>query len=532
VRRTSRTGNDIFLDYQYRSLAAEIPVAKLRSYLAEREQARKDTSFEFWYSPPQSNGKSDVVKATDALARALVAAKASDMENTERELRSVMDSPGFAGLTDAQQRAATLLAGAIATEKRDWPRALTMSQRACKYMSADENDWMLRVNAGTMAGDWDDASQSLTTVAERWSTALHKMQDTTISRIVGKLESGSSNKFRLLSGLNKAAYERQDGVDLSFWWRDLVLLQVERGEIDEARRTLGKIAEPYALVSILADNRFAPIRAALSEEQSIPRAVENKIARLRARVQKQADKLAPTVSLGYALMESVRFSEMLQVSDAAIERVKSPTVAKTFSDYGEQFRWILDNRGRALRKLGRWDEYVAQLEEANKHPGDHADVVSHRINLASAYADLGRPKEARALLEDIDEHKASPYGNMQVAGVRLLSAALLGETAEVDRLIGYMHDHKDEALETYQEALLNAGHLDEAAQLLVSRIMDTRTRLGALMEVQQYTEVAELPPGERKLKENWRTVLASPEVQDAIRKVGVVSSYDLLPELT
>jgi thioredoxin-like negative regulator of GroEL len=155
--------------------------------------------------------------------------------------------------------------------------------------------------------------------------------------------------------------------------------------------------------------------------------------------------------------------------------------------------------------------------------------VSQIINLASLYNDMGKPKEARQVITEMSAENASSFGNMQATIERLAAADQLGDSAEVEKKLGFLREHKDDSLSTYQRALVSANRSDDAAKLLISRLQDPDQRMDALMEVQKY-EFPPLPKRAALWHKRWLAVLARPDVIDAINKVGVVSAYTMTPE--
>ena len=114
----------------------------------------------------------------------------------------------------------------------------------------------------------------------------------------------------------------------------------------------------------------------------------------------------------------------------------------------------------------------------------------------------------------------------QVANERLSSADQLGDRQGVMRWVGYLRDHAEDSLSTYQRGLLNANDIEGAAALLVSRLENPDHRMDALLEVQEF---ATDPIGERSLEMERRrqAMLTRPEVQAAISRVGFIHSYPL-----
>jgi tetratricopeptide (TPR) repeat protein len=279
---------------------------------------------------------------------------------------------------------------------------------------------------------------------------------------------------------------------------------------------------------VQADNRFAPIRAGAGPEV-LQAAIEKQIQQAREAVKAHPTKLQPVFRLMQVLIESLRFADALQVVDDAISAMSGSKGPKVYDDYRTYRVWLLDGRSRALFGLERWDDAVAQLVSARELPESGDANVSQTINLASEYNDLGKPREARATLAKLYTETASPYGLMQGAVERLASADQLGDAAEAEQQLGFLREHREDSLATYQRALISANRQNDAAQLLISRLQDPDQRVDALMEVQEYKEHPR-PPRAAEWHRRWKTVRNRPDVREAISKVGNVSEYPLMAE--
>src|SRR5258706_2797894 len=359
--QVSHQGRTIVLEYHYRTLDDQIPVAQLAEFLKQREKARSDTYFTLSYKPPTP--------------------------------------------------------------------------------AADEDPALKALKDALWSHDASEAMQALTTLAQRWPNALKDESADRIGRWVYQAPHAGVGRYKMLKALRDAHYVRQDESDLSFWWRDLGLLQLDRGEPSAAITNLKDVSVPYSLVSILADNRFAPVRSALGASLDVDAAISRQIERDRTAVSRHPEEIDPVVQLAYMLIFSQRCAEALQLSETAIARANSIGGTKAYTDYDKSFVWIFDIRSLALWGLGRFDEAVAQLQEASHRPENGGDNVSQVINLAGRYDDLGRAREARETLAGLGPAGASAYGQMQVAVELLNSAAQLEDTAEIERQLQFVSEH-------------------------------------------------------------------------------------------
>jgi hypothetical protein len=391
--------------------------------------------------------------------------------------------------------------------------------------NASAEDWSLRLSAAHSAGEKAEAASSLAVLAERWPEKLNDLEQSMVGRTVYDAPKTGPIRKQLLTALFNSGYTPQDD-DVSRWWRDLTLLQLHDGDEAAARKTFAKVKDPYVLIAASVDNRFEPVRGEITID--IPTAMEQEIQDAREGVAKRPDELTPVLRLTGFLAASLHYAQALQVADDAIKKMNGPTGPKVYKDYRAHRTWLLDERARALCALGRLDEGVAQLVSARFLPENGESNVSQTINLASLYNDMGKPTEAIQTLADVATGSTSPFGAMQVAIERLASADMTGDTAEAEKQLGFLREHRDDSLPSYQRALISANHQDEAAQLLISRLQDPDQRLEALMEVQKF-KLPPLPKRADQWHKRWDAMLARSDVKEAIGKVGVVSEYPLAP---
>ena len=376
-------------------------------------------------------------------------------------------------------------------------------------------DWLLRVEAGIAAGDATDTVLASKVVAERWPELLPQS-------LQGLEQAAEPVRYRVLVGLFNFSMPHEP-LGASGWWRDLALLQLERGEHAAAVATLARVANAYVAVSIEADRRFDPIRheAHIDVEEIAQRAVDA----AAKRAQSNPDKLQPLNELAGLLSESLMLPQVLQVADTAIEQVSKWGEA-AFSDYDPEYSELLDQRAQVLAAEGRWDAAVIQMKAASMLPENATGNVSQVIDLAALYNDLGRAQDARATLATLKPDNTSAVGLMQFHKETLRAALVLGDTHAADAALQFMDAHREDALDVYQQGLLAADRQDAGAKLMLQRLANARTRSAALLAVQEYEDVA-LTAVQQENQRRWKQLLARAEVKDAINRVGRVGSYHL-----
>lgn len=477
-------------------------------------------------APTSAQTPVERVEEADRMVRRL------DFGPADRILRGVIDSRDFQTLDPAHRHQALLLGARTALHLHDPRRGLSLLKRACEFPQAGADDWFERVWAASATHDQDDAATALVVLTRRWPKALLRFESSgdsgkqALGLAVAALRDSSSDadRYSVLSALLNTRFPEEPAL-ASAWWHDLALLQLARGERDAAVTTLARVTGAYVVISIEADKRFDPIRRELSAKLDVTATAERDIAACEREIAENPTSLKSISRLGPLLRHSLRFEQALRIDDEVIERQEGQGYA-VYEGYARYYPWILNDRAYALFALGRWDAAVTQMETASRMSEDGTPNVSQTLNLAVMYSELGKPAEALKTLERVGP--ASYYGDMVGQSVRLDAAVQLNDAKAVGEALEFLSNHRRDSLGAYQDALLVVDRADEAAKLLISRLTDPRLRSAALLAVQEYGEV-QRPPRMELLAQRWRALVARSDVQEAIRAVGYVKRYPLLP---
>jgi hypothetical protein len=461
------------------------------------------------------------------LQQSLALMESGQWAQADALLRDLLGAEKFQQMNPHEQHMTLVLGTEAALSVREPERALSLVQAACAMNESDSSDWLLRVSAALSAHDTKEAVFALTTYAQRWPKQLAQAQEHELLEMtLADLDSIDSepDRYQLLSALHRVAFASEPAA-ASAWWRELALLQLARGEHASALQTLARATDPYVVISIRADKRFDPLREELGERLTVAAAAQQSIEAALSATQRNPTRLQPMVRLAELLVASLRLPPALQVTDTAIER-QDLQGRKAWSDYEGQYSFILSLRAEALYELGRYPAAVTQLETASrlKLLGGN---MSAFIELAGLYNQLGRPRDARETLQRGSTEDATRYGVMQFQKQILWAAVLLHEQHEAERALAFLRDHRDDAPDAYQEALLITDRPDEGATLLISRLADAKRRSAALLAVQYYADEA-APPRVLQIQRRWRALLNRHDVQQAIARVGRVERYALL----
>lgn len=325
-------------------------------------------------------------------------------------------------------------------------------------------------------------------------------------------------RLDLLQALFDSGFSFEDGEQPSDWWRELVERRLLENDFNGARLIAGRIEAYDTLLSMRIDRRFDVLTQSMPARFDISAAARRDLARFQSRVDEDPRSLQKRVNLA-------RMQRQLGHPRDAVALMDSALVAgeAQFDDWKEQFPWALTLRGFGFLDLGKPSEALADLTRADEVTREGTDRASFVINLALAQARLGRGDDAKATIDRVGG--TSDFGALLSANVYHMAHTTKGERALAEAALARIRARADSAPEVYFSALLRAGHLDSAKQVLLERLRDPARRAQALMEVQQYRDP---PPTAvmRPVVERKRELLARPEVRAAILEVGRIESFD------
>jgi beta-barrel assembly-enhancing protease len=437
-------------------------------------------------------------------------------------LRQVIEAPAFQ-LLDVEDQFQALTLAVAGTAPGEAALKHSYLDRAMKLGGIGFEDLEIALRMSVNAGYAAGALKSLTLLAQQWPDKMASIDILLVRRALYLNDHAPrAEKLMLLKALYAAHWRLEWNMEPSRVWRDLALLLVEEGSVDDASDVSKHVTDAYVLAAMRADRRFDAIVAA------IPAHFDVEAAALRERKLYQAlsDQNPKSLVLKDLVLETLlqeqHYAAMLAESDAVMQAIRSTNYpAKLYDEYVEQHSRYFYLRSIALQRAGRWDEALAQAVDA-AHEGD----INQLINLANLYWALDRSKDALFLLSTIGSSRVSPYGAMQVETVRLQAAVRVRDRQQIIRSSRYLSEHRVDSPADYAASLLITKQLDLAAAYVVSELRDPELRQDALLDVQEFQPA----PGteqENALEAQWRAVVARKEVQEAIHQVGRIESYRL-----
>lgn len=470
---------------------------------------------------PRASADAETQRLRERLAEADALARAGNAAQAERAFAELTAQPGFAALPPDERRAALAAAGEAAIGIDQLARAAAFYRQAVQAHGSPE-DWY-RLALIELDLDRPEASaQALIELVERWPETLPELDEGVLFRLQYRLEPGSDARLALLRALFDANWTSRTS-DLSPAWLSLAEMLVERGRRDDARAVARRIAGPLQLVALRSDRRFDYMVRSDSPTFDVDNAARRQVETLREKAEAAPRSLDARTQLSYALLIAGRDAEALALLEETNRRIAAaPADQPPYDDMHEQV-WLMNNAAIALRRSGRIDEAIAELERASRLNEEGAANVSQTLNLAAAYCSLARPDDALAALARTGE-RVTGYARMVAHSVRLCAARDRRDRDGERQALDYLREHRSDGAQVYLEALLRAQRLDEAAQLVAELLASTSDRLETLTGLQDYRR-AEAMPGDVAVRQARAALLAREDVQAAIARVGRIERY-------
>lgn len=475
------------------------------------------------------------------------AATAPTEAATKRDVFEVIERGRQALLADKYQEAATVIAEVLAMDeflaleqsaqfrvflfgafadrgREDYLGAHEFMVLATEFPEANAEHWLMRAQYASWVEAWSDAAFAVTTIAKRWPEFIADADDQLIGRIAFRANHDGKHKaekIELLKALFTVQFVLEGGSQPDGLWHDLALDAVDRKDIKRAREISKRIQGPTTLLHMRADRRFDALVKAEPRTFNLSAAVKRECKRLAKTSSANPRSLGVRVQYGYALLQAGRFADVLALADEVIARVNAATSdAAPYDDVADQLNWIYNHKAASLRAMSKWDEALVVMQAGRHQQEDGSINVSQAINLGWHYVDFGKPANALEALNGIDwAHSLSPYGRMQLQHVRYRAYLQLDNAQEADNVFAYLREHRDDAEDTWQLALLDAGDFDGAAALLIARLRDPEKRYEALGEVQEYRPLPRLPKQAEELA-RWERLVNRNDVVATLREVG------------
>jgi tetratricopeptide (TPR) repeat protein len=449
-------------------------------------------------------------------------------EEAEGIIQPVIHAKNFGRLPSAEQYRALLTAAKLAYTLKDPNLEYERRVRLLALPEATADDRMSRLNAANRLKDTAEKLASLTDLVQRNPEQLDHMNYRFILRVLSdaKKELPHGSTLPLLQALYAAHWKLEWDLEPSGNWQDLALLLLEQNKLAEAMDVSSHVTDEYGLISMRADRRFDAITVPNSAQFDVDAALKRRIGHFQSAAERSPKALMPKTVVVELLMEQQHYGAALAAADDLVAEIRLHADPKQwYDDFDDRYAWVLDSRSRTLRRVGRWDEGIDQLAAASWVLEVDGKNVSQVINLGELYCDLGNPTDGLGALVRLSSDMSS-YGRMQEADVRLDAAIQLGDAEGTTKWLSFIKEHRLDAPRTYEDALLRMSDSETAAKWLIERLEDKDLHSAALLSIQNYA-VPVRTPRQAELDKRRRALIARPEVQAVIQRVGRIESYKL-----
>lgn len=468
-------------------------------------------------------------RAQEMLQRAVALAQSGDSAGVVATLRPLVEARQFGALPERERFAGTYLLGAALYDMEQWSEAHALVQRAASFSLATGEVWRLRFWTGVRAQDWSDAIDTMEALSRRWPERLGEVHEEAVSFLIQRaraMETPDAREYQLLAALRRAGWESSDPfVDMSYRWRTLTRLSIDRGELEEARAVAADVHAPAALIGMRIDRRFDAVAPAVAGAENFAAMLEAYLQQRRAIAAAHPDELGGLLDVVHLLVALDRNAEALAMLAPARARIEAG--AAPYEDQAEWANWVYDYEARALMQLGRGDEALAALQRGANLGEDTGPNVSQSINYAHLLMRVGRYDEALAALDAVPEEFVSAYGWMNANLVRACALAEQGETEAANAVLEAMRARAADSRRVLTEAELCFGNVEQAAAVFIAALDDPRDREAALLDAQRTLPPTALSAFDRRMDAHFEAMLAREDVRAAVERYGRVLTVPL-----
>ena len=309
-------------------------------------------------------------------------------------------------------------------------------------------------------------------------------------------------------------------------WFELFEAEVAAGNDTLAREVLMSFREPETVIKLRCDKRYARFLSESPEQGDFQTRLDASLVTARQLMEKNPRSVEAVNNLAYRLVNANHLEEALSLSEEAITRATSANDAPAYDDQTEKLQWLYMDRSIALGRLNRTEDRVLQQEKARDSAiagGKGSDNVSQPINLGGTYVAEGRPKEALAVMADVD-NRVSAYGKMAATGVRACAYKQLHDQTKLDEAMAYLKANGEDGYGPYRGALMCTGDADGLAQLMIARLENPLTRNQTLYWMQGFL-TAPRSDYDRALIAVCQKAIANTQLQAAVNRYGNIEHY-------
>jgi tetratricopeptide (TPR) repeat protein len=436
---------------------------------------------------------------------------------------SAIADPLFAGLDAADQRSTLSAAAKAANRTGDLKRARALYRRATTQYAMDPDDVYRLSLVEYELKHYRPSMDAYLELVERWPELLDETDAPHFYRLYRAIENNPDDGLRLLQAMFDAKWDDPTN-DSSWVWFELARMRMIRGEHDLARLAVKRITAPAQIVRMRVDKRFDPIVDRSARAFDVNAAALRAVDAMHRKSEAKPLDLDVQVQYTYALLDAGRNDDVVAHVGRLLDTIAAGKVDEPLYRNTQEQVWLMNNRAIAMRRLGRLDEAIAEMQRASALTEDGQINVSQALNLGTLHCSLGRPDDALAAIDTLGQ--MSPYGELVESMVRLRAALQKGDRRRAGSALNAIRRNSDESPTVLLDALMHAGRVAEAAGTIVDLLESSDQRTDILDWLQQYRRSDPLP-GDLEYRSNIDAVREREEVRAAVDKVGRIERHDI-----
>lgn len=439
-------------------------------------------------------------------------------------LEGLLADPRFAEQDHAVRHDAHSLSTWLAIEKGDYAKALASARLRAAADPEVWQDWYPLATLEYEAGNLEASAKAIAHLARAWPAHKDEIGLGFVSQLVYQSNLSRPARLELLQALTHAEWMQDRSAGSSLWY-ELALMQLLDGNVEEARESAKRVSSPESIINLRSDRQFDRLIDRSAPQFDVGLAAKKQVETLQQLASDKPGSLELRNELNDAMLTAGMTKAALHHADLILSKMAQMAEDEALFMDMEAMIWTMNNRAVALRRLGRPEEAIVQLEAASRLQEVGGANVSQILNLSQLYASMGQPERAQATLMRLGD-SLSPYGKMVQASTEHRIAVQTHDAGAAAKAMGYLHDNRRTSYSLYLWALLETQQLDQAAELLKGLLATADDRTEALGWAQQSIEI---PPQAADVipEANFKALLARPDVMSAIAKVGHIERYPI-----
>ncbi len=457
------------------------------------------------------------------LLSAYAMSKDEDDAGALRSFDAVIADPLFATLDASDQRRALSTAAKAANRTRNLKRARELYRRATMEYTMDPDDVYRLSMVEYELEHYRPSMAAYLELVERWPELLDEHDAPHFYRLYRAIKENPDDGLRLLQAMFDAKWDDPTN-DSSWVWFELARMRMMRGEHDLARQTIKRIKASSEIVRMRTDKRFDPIVDRDARAFDVNAAALRAVDAMQRKTEAKPQDLDVQVQYTYALLSAGMNDAVVAHTGRLLAAVAAAKADEPPLRNVQAQVWLMNNRAVAMRRLGRLDDALADMQRASALTEDGQTNVSQALNLGTLYCELARPDDALAAIDTLGQ--MSPYGELVESLVRLRAALLKGDRRNADRILDAIRRGSDDSPTLLLDALMHAGRVAEAAGIVKDMLASTDERTDILDWLQRYRTSDPLPGG-REYRRNIDVLRERDDIRAAVDKVGRIEHHDI-----